>query len=194
MPKLAIIILSFNTKEITLNCISSIISNPPKKSYEIVVVDNASTDGTQKYLKEIMEFHKIRYGNTSFDGFCEVPFDFKTHISNSKVKDVVIDGSIWLLSSSGKVTKLTNGNPMAILMKGIIDEINNPTAIYTNEELKYVYILEREKGRVVILEKNGNFKMQYTSDAIKEAKDLVVSEKENKVILLISSKLMYFEP
>ncbi|KKP47191.1 MAG: hypothetical protein UR39_C0005G0004 [Candidatus Woesebacteria bacterium GW2011_GWA1_33_30] len=112
----------------------------------------------------------------------------------SKVKDVVIDGSIWLLSSSGKVTKLTNGNPMAILMKGIIDEINNPTAIYTNEELKYVYILEREKGRVVILEKNGNFKMQYTSDAIKEAKDLVVSEKENKVILLISSKLMYFEP
>ncbi|HCR35991.1 hypothetical protein A2130_00525 [Candidatus Woesebacteria bacterium GWC2_33_12] len=119
----------------------------------------------------------------------------------SKVKDVVIDGSIWLLSSSGKVTKLTNGNPTAITMKGIIDEITNPTAIYTNEELKNVYILDKDNGRVVVLEKNlpagrqgGNFKMQYKSDAIKEAKDLVVSEKENKVVLLIGSKLMYFEP
>ncbi|OGE34506.1 hypothetical protein A3H85_00850 [Candidatus Daviesbacteria bacterium RIFCSPLOWO2_02_FULL_40_8] len=59
MPKLAIIILSFNTKEITLNCISSIISNPPKKSYEIVVVDNASTDQTVSEIKQRFKTVKI---------------------------------------------------------------------------------------------------------------------------------------
>ena len=111
----------------------------------------------------------------------------------SKVIDMTIDGSIWLLSSSGKATKFTNGNPSVILMKGIVEELNSPTAIYTNEKLKYVYILEKETGRVIALEKNGNFKLQYKSDAIKEAKDLVVSEDESKIILLTGPKLMYIQ-
>lgn len=112
----------------------------------------------------------------------------------SKVIDITIDGSIWLLSSSGKVAKFTNGNPNSVLMKGIIDPLENPTAIYTNENLKYTYILDREKGRVIVLEKNGDFKLQYISEKIKNATDLVVSEKEGKIILLSGSKLMYFEP
>lgn len=111
----------------------------------------------------------------------------------SKVIDMTIDGSIWLLSSSGKATKFTNGNPSVVLMKGIVEELNSPTAIYTNEKLKYVYILDKNSGRVVTLEKNGNFKLQYKSDAIKEAKDLVVPEDESKIILLTGPKLITIE-
>ncbi len=109
----------------------------------------------------------------------------------SKVIDMTIDGSIWLLSSTGKVTKFTNGNPVSITLDGITEKLENPTAIYTNEDLKYVYILDKEKGRVVVLEKNGKFKMQYMGDKIKEASDLVVNEVEKKIILLSGSKLMY---
>jgi len=55
----------------------------------------------QKYLKEIMEFHKIKYGRTSFDGFLDVPFDFKTHILNSisKTKDSVINDTEAILNA-----------------------------------------------------------------------------------------------
>lgn len=118
----------------------------------------------------------------------------------SKVIDMTIDGSIWLLSSTGKVTKFTNGNPTSITMEGIVSQLSDPTAIYTNENLKYVYILDRNKGRVLVLEKNGKFKMQYVSDQIKNATDLVADEGDpskdeaGKVILLVGSKLMYFEP
>ena len=111
----------------------------------------------------------------------------------SKIIDISIDGSIWVLSSSGKVTKFTNGNPSVVLMKGIVEEVSNPTAIYTNEKIKNVYILDKETGRVIALEKNGNFKLQYKSDVIKEVKDLIVSEDESKIILLTGSKLMYIE-
>lgn len=111
----------------------------------------------------------------------------------SKVTDTTIDGAIWLLSSSGKVSKFTLGSPQAILLKGLIGQLDNPTAIYTNENLKMVYILEKDKGRVVVIEKNGDFKVQYASDDIKQAKDLVVSEAEGKIILLTGSKLMYIE-
>lgn len=109
----------------------------------------------------------------------------------SKVTDIVIDGSIWLLSSSGKVTKFTNGNPISITLEAIVDPLENPTAIYTNEELKQVYILEKGKGRVVVIDKTGEFKLQYVSEEIKNATDLVVSEEEGKIILLTGSKLIY---
>ena len=111
----------------------------------------------------------------------------------SKVMDMSIDGSIWLLSSSGKVTRFTNGNPTSITMNGIVTPLESPTAIYTNEDLKNVYVLDKENGRVVVIEKNGTFKVQYVSDQIKNATDLVVSEKEGKVILLVGSKLNYIE-
>ena len=112
----------------------------------------------------------------------------------SKVIDMTIDGSIWLLSLTGKVTKLTNGNPQAISLNGIPDPLSNPIAIYTNEDNKNVYILEKDKGRVVVIDKTGEFKMQYVSEKIKNATDIVVSEEEKKIILLTGSKLMYFEP
>ena len=53
----------------------------------------------ERYLKEIMEFQKIKYGNTYFDGFLNVPFDFKTHVSNSKTKDVVINDKEAVLNA-----------------------------------------------------------------------------------------------
>ncbi len=111
-----------------------------------------------------------------------------------KVVDMSIDGSIWLLSSTGKVSKFTNGNPIPVMLNGISEKLEKPTAIYTNENQKYVYILDRDKGRVVVLEKNGNYKIQYISDDIKNATDLVSDEENKKIILLTGSKLVYFEP
>lgn len=111
----------------------------------------------------------------------------------SKIKDITIDGSIWLLSETGKVTKLTNGNPVQITLKGITEQLEKPTAIYTNENNENVYILEKEKGRIVVITKTGEFKMQYIGESIKQADDLVVSEEEKKIILLGSSKLIYLE-
>lgn len=111
----------------------------------------------------------------------------------SKITRISIDGSIWAISSSGKVTKFTLGNPQSVIMKGISDPLVNPTSIYTNEKLKYVYILESEKGRVLVLEKNGDFKMQYVNDGFNDAKDIVVSEVDSKAVLLTGSKLMFFD-
>jgi len=53
--ELSIIILSFNTKELTLACINSIVEQYKpeleKEQFEIIVVDNASTDGSLTALK-----------------------------------------------------------------------------------------------------------------------------------------------
>lgn len=46
------VILSYNTKEFTATCIESIRKTVPESAREIIVVDNASTDGSVEYLKK----------------------------------------------------------------------------------------------------------------------------------------------
>ncbi len=51
---LSIIIVNYNTKDLTLACIDSILKCNPKLTFEIILVDNGSTDGSQEL------FHKIQ--------------------------------------------------------------------------------------------------------------------------------------
>ncbi len=100
-----------------------------------------------------------------------------------------IDGSIWFLSETGKVFKFTRGNQDTLSFTDVIPQLSQPTAIYTNEELKFVYLLEREIGRIVVVDKEGNYQAQYFSDKIKEAKGLVVSEEIGKIIIVTEERL-----
>jgi len=49
---LTISIVSYNSLFFLRECLDSIFANPPETEYEIIVVDNASGDGTVKFVKE----------------------------------------------------------------------------------------------------------------------------------------------
>lgn len=53
MIKLSIIIVSFNTKDLTIGCLRSIQKEAKNISFEVIVIDNNSTDGSADALKEI---------------------------------------------------------------------------------------------------------------------------------------------
>lgn len=69
----SIIIVSFNTKELLIDCIKSVIKFTKNVSYEIIVVDNDSKDGSvsavKKEFKALKNFKVI--ANTSNVGFAE---------------------------------------------------------------------------------------------------------------------------
>ncbi|OGM60209.1 hypothetical protein A2892_04125 [Candidatus Woesebacteria bacterium RIFCSPLOWO2_01_FULL_39_10b] len=101
-----------------------------------------------------------------------------------------IDGSIWVLEKNGKIDKFSLGNKESFTVSGAYPELLQVNAIYTNDELKYIYVLDNAGGRVVVLDKNGAYKAQYISSDIKGAINLIVSEKEGKIILLTGEKLL----
>ena len=111
----------------------------------------------------------------------------------SLVKAMTIDGAIWLLSGSGRISKFSQGNLISFSPIGVFPELISPDSIYTNEELKYVYILERSRKRIVVLEKDGKYKAQYIVDKLGEATDLAVSEADGKIIILTGDKLFSIE-
>lgn len=55
IPQLSIIIITFNTKKITAECLQSIFDSlrDKKINYEIIIVDNASSDGSFQYFSNL---------------------------------------------------------------------------------------------------------------------------------------------
>ncbi len=57
--QVSVIILNYNTKEMTVNCVESYIRNfEGLENYEIILVDNCSTDGSWDYFNEKLSTHK----------------------------------------------------------------------------------------------------------------------------------------
>lgn len=66
--KLSIIIVSWNVREDLIRCLRSIFENPPGCEFEVIVVDNASSDGTVETAKK--DFPDIKViANTTNVGF-----------------------------------------------------------------------------------------------------------------------------
>lgn len=59
--KLSIIILTWNTAEITRSCVESLVCKIKNIPYEIIVVDNGSTDDTSKIFSKLTS---VKYINT----------------------------------------------------------------------------------------------------------------------------------
>lgn len=51
MIDVSVIIVSYNTKELTSNAVASVLSKTYGVQYELIIVDNASKDGSPDYLK-----------------------------------------------------------------------------------------------------------------------------------------------
>jgi len=111
----------------------------------------------------------------------------------TRSKQMVIDGSIWILSEDGEIDRFSLGNKVAFKISGVYPEINKIDAIYTNDSLEYLYLLYKEGKRVVVLTKDGVYKAQYKSDQISETQNLIVSEEEKKILLLTGEKLLEIE-
>lgn len=70
MLDLSIVVVSFNTKELTVKCLQSIYQKSWKNKYEVWVVDNASSDGTTEAVRKLFPTVKLIEGkeNIGFAG------------------------------------------------------------------------------------------------------------------------------
>src|SRR2546430_1156177 len=48
---LSVIVPSYNARDLLADCLQSIYRNPPSEAYEILVVDDASVDGTSEMVR-----------------------------------------------------------------------------------------------------------------------------------------------
>lgn len=99
-----------------------------------------------------------------------------------------LDGNVWMLTRDNKILRFSGGSPVDFSLANI-DKDLNAVSIFTTQDSKYLYILDTGNARVVVVDKEGNYKAQYLSDNIKNASKIIVSEADKKIILLEGTKL-----
>lgn len=100
-----------------------------------------------------------------------------------------LDGSIWVLKTSGSVLKYTRGEKDAFTISGLDKPLNNSVAIFTDDDQENLYILDKGNSRVVVIDKSGEYHSQYLWQGMTEVTDLVASEEEKKIFLLAANKI-----
>ena len=72
-PVVSIIVVSYNTREMTIECLRSIVSETPNLTYEVLFIDNQSTDGSWEAVESEFSddprfIHRLSDRNLGFAG------------------------------------------------------------------------------------------------------------------------------
>jgi len=102
---------------------------------------------------------------------------------------MAIDGSVWVLFDEGTVVKYVRGEKDAFAVSGLDKSFERPVKIFTSPEVEQIYILDQQQTRVVVLNKNGEYRSQYVWPGMAGVKDLIVSEEQKKIFLLTGEKV-----
>jgi hypothetical protein len=111
----------------------------------------------------------------------------------SHATSMAIDGSVWVGTSTGTIMRFAQGQEQTYIPKGIDTPLGSHLVVYTNDELKNLYVLDNQNKRVVLLDKEGMYLAQYVwADALTPS-SLVVSEEYERILLLSDGKLYSIE-
>ena len=91
----SIIIISYNTQDLTRQCLESIEKYVDLKQHEVIVVDNGSTDGSAEMIEKDFKFVHLII-NSSNLGFA---------IANNQAIKIAKGDLIWLLNSDTQLTQ-----------------------------------------------------------------------------------------
>jgi GT2 family glycosyltransferase len=86
---LSVIIATYNTRELLADCLRSIYQNPPGEPFEIIVVDDASVDGTSGMVRDC--FPEVRLLVTD----CNHNYAY----SNNRALELALGEFVFLLNS-----------------------------------------------------------------------------------------------
>ena len=97
-----------------------------------------------------------------------------------------VDGSIYIVTESGKVLKYTSGLQQPLSLK--LPRPITATKILTNENTDNLFIFDKQKGSVFVFSKEGEFKKEITSKFLKKALDVTLIAGDT-LVFAVDSKL-----
>jgi len=104
-------------------------------------------------------------------------------------KSMAINGSVWLLNRDNSLSRYYGGWPQETITLDIFPSPKNFSKIFTSPTLPYLYLLEPEQNRIVILNKSGQVVKQFQSEKFDNLLDFAVSSNAKTIYLLNGQKV-----
>jgi len=100
----------------------------------------------------------------------------------SKAVDLFIDGNIYIFYKDGKIKRYLKGVEMDFPIEKTYTPITKATSFSILN--KFIYILEPDKKRVVLFDKNGDFSRQYIFNSLNDIRGFAVDKNEENIYIL----------
>ena len=143
------------------------------------------------YAKNLYTFSRAektitRYREGTFnkaDNWLKQDFDL------SRISDILVDGSLYLLSEESRINVFASGYPASAIQLNLTKPLGANPKFHINEDIANFYILDSANTRLLKFTRKGEFLGQYISPALKEARALVVPKGETETIILSGDKI-----
>ena len=108
----------------------------------------------------------------------------------NEASSLAIDGSVYFIQNNGEIIKLTKGVKDNFNYHAPRPVIGAKSSIQTFKDAKFLYVIDPQNKRVIIFEKDGSIKNQYTSNSFDNLLDLAI-DPEEKAIYLLNGQHLY---
>lgn len=111
---LSVIVVSFNTKELLQNCINSLLKNCRGIDLEIIVIDNASTDESRKYLHSLVIPNQREKSSDPSAGGERKKKVFRASVQND-IKVILNDRNLGFAKANNQGIRIAKGDYILLL-------------------------------------------------------------------------------
>ena len=123
---ISVILVNYNTKDLTINCIRSVNASQSRYSFEIILVDNASSDGSVDLIRKLFPEVKI-IENKQNVGFAR---------ANNQAAAVAAGRYLYILNSDTEIEKNVFENAVTYGDDNEHAGIIGTKVVFTNGELQ----------------------------------------------------------
>lgn len=113
--------------------------------------------------------------------------DIAVNIKNGL--SITTDGDMFVSQTNGTVEKLTAGNKQPFEIFDLDPTLKNGGQIWTYTDKEYIYLLDKTGKRLIVLQKDGHLKNQYTSKDWKGPDSMIIDEQNKTAFILDTNKL-----
>ncbi|MBI5230061.1 MAG: hypothetical protein HY981_02055 [Candidatus Magasanikbacteria bacterium] len=111
----------------------------------------------------------------------------------AKTSALAIDGALYAGTDDGALYKYMNGAGGRMSLDLLDPQLKTVTALYTTKDSPILFILDAVEKRVVLWDKKGVVKAQYTAAEFENAKDFSVDEHAKEITVLAGTKVWKFK-
>lgn len=108
-------------------------------------------------------------------------------------KDIVslaVDGNIYSLHANGTIRQWFKGEEVEFTQETVDPILPGTAKILTTDELQYLYVVDKEHGRVVIYTKKGSLLRQLFFEEEMLVTDIAVPVEEDRIFVLSGTQVM----
>ena len=160
-------------------------------SQENPTITTLAPFGNRLYLFEKNEGTILSLSKTLRGYVNATPWISDTTFPSQSITSLAVDGSIYTLHSDGVIRELFKGEPSDdFTMESIEPSLSPASTLTTDEDLKYIYVLDPDAKRVVIFTKQGALVRQVFLDETSNPVAMTVSPEEDALNILSDSTVI----